>query len=160
VTWSQADAYCQWADGRLPTEAQWEYAARGPEGRRYPWGEEYDGPQLNSCDANCRYDWAEETVDDGYGDTAPVGSYPGGASWCGVLDMAGNAWEWMADWFGDYPSGQQTNPTGPPTGAGRTLRGDAADGTPAVSRAAARHGMTPERTYMYIGFRCALPADQ
>jgi formylglycine-generating enzyme required for sulfatase activity len=154
VKWPQANAYCEWVGAQLPTEAEWEYAARGPEGQRYPWGDEFVGTQLNICDASCENAWADETFDDGYSDIAPVGSYPGGASWCGALDIAGNVMEWTADWYGEYPSDRQVNPTGPSSGGLKVLRGDAADGTRAVSRSAARHGEQPDRVYKYIGFRC------
>ncbi len=160
VNWRQADGYCAWAGGRLPTEAEWEYAARGPEGRRFPWGDAYDGTKLNSCDINCGYNWAEEAFDDGYADTAPVRSYPSGASWCGALDLAGNVWEWMADRFGTYSSERQVNPTGPSSGTSHTSRGDSADGTRSVSRSAARHGMAANRTYQYTGFRCVVPSGE
>jgi Tol biopolymer transport system component len=160
VNWLQAQAYCEWAGGQLPTEAQWEYAARGPEGRRYPWGGEYDGTRLNACDVNCGYDWADEAFDDGYADTAPVGSYPGGASWCGALDMAGNVYEWIGDWYGEYAAGHQVNPTGPPSGTSHPVRGNAADGSRSISRTAARHGMSASRIYKYLGFRCVIPPGE
>lgn len=80
----------------LPTEEQWEYAAAGEARRIYPWGDEFDGTRLNFCDVNCPYSWKDTAVDDGYQYTAPVGNYTTGASWVGVLDMAGNVWEWTS----------------------------------------------------------------
>jgi formylglycine-generating enzyme required for sulfatase activity len=110
VTWHGAASYCEWAGGRLPTEAEWEYAARGPEGNLYPWG---------NVSPNC--DLAN------YGDCrrvlVQVGSRPAGASWCGALDMAGNVWEWVNDWFGPYSDLPQENPTGPTSGDVPVLRG-------------------------------------
>ncbi len=96
VSWYDANEFCEWRDARLPTELEWERAARGIEEFIYPWGNEFDGTKLNYCDANCPFDWNDETSNDGDELTAPVGSYPTGNSPYGVQDMAGNVWEWTS----------------------------------------------------------------
>jgi formylglycine-generating enzyme required for sulfatase activity len=144
VSWYGARAYCEWAGRRLPTEAEWEKAARGTEGQLYPWGEaQWD------CDKS-QYTWCD-------GQTLAVGSKPAGESPYGALDMAGNVWEWVADWYdaGYYEVSADTNPQGPASGDRRVLRGGSWAVHPAYGRAASRHALAPEETGDALGFRCA-----
>jgi formylglycine-generating enzyme required for sulfatase activity len=142
VSWYGARAYAEWVGGRLPTEAEWEYAARGPEGRIYPWGDDEptcDLAQYRGCS----------------GDTVPVDSLPNGASWCGALNMAGNVWEWVADWYdGDYYARSPSeNPGGPEYGSVRVVRGGSFNLTVNIVRCAYRFRYAPNRRSNYGGFR-------
>ena len=142
VNWYQAQEYCQWAGGRLPTESEWEKAARGIEGGYFPWGNDNPTNQFANFDRSM-------------GDTTRVGTYINGISPFGVLDMAGNVWEWVFDWWGYYDSGSTTNPSGPASGTYRVLRGGAWDSNPFFLLAAFRNGQLPEYAGYFVGFRCA-----
>jgi serine/threonine-protein kinase len=145
----------------LPTEAEWEYAAKGDTGLIYPWGNTFDGSQVNFCDVNCDESWSDKTIDNGHQESAPVGSFPGGTSWVGALDMAGNVWEWTWDWCEAYPSGPLVNPSGPDNGICKIIRGGAwaspPDGIRTTYRLIGSAEIGPTIRHPNIGFRCVLP---
>jgi formylglycine-generating enzyme required for sulfatase activity len=143
VSWYEAGAYARWRGGRLPTEAEWEFAARGPQSLVYPWGNEFDSGLCN--------------LEDSPG-SKPVGSYPAGASWVGAQDVAGNIMEWVQDWLGPYSADPAVDPTGPATGRVKVEKGGWWGSTFFVARSAYRHFEDPP-SYgdPHIGFRIVSP---
>ena len=156
VIWDDAQAYATWAGVQLPTEAQYEYAARGPQGNNYPWGgtATANDPNNGWDQTKCSNDYNSYSVGKG---TWPVGSFPAGASWCGAQDLVGNMYEWCMDWYGDYSATPVTNPTGPTTGVNRVLRGGCWSTGEAHLRGVYRAYLSSGFWwYGNVGFRCVV----
>ena len=147
VTWEGAAAYSLHHGLRLPTEAEWEYAARGPESRVYPWGDDWDATRCSNA----------ENMKPGT-TTVPVGSFATGASWCGALDMAGNAEQWCSDRYDEnyYAVSPPVDPAGPPTGRSRVRRGSCYDDDGRRCRSANRSFATLYVRVDFVGFRCVV----
>ena len=160
VTSLDAEKFCQWLSQkegrkyRLPTEAEWEYAARGLDDRSYPWGEELDQNfYANFADVNTAFAWRDESINDGFAETAPVGSFPRGSSPFGLEDLSGNVFEWCADFYEAYRGKDTVNRRGPNNGTQRIYRGGSWRSKSTSLRASARHFNNPNCSANDVGFR-------
>jgi formylglycine-generating enzyme required for sulfatase activity len=164
VSWFESAAHCESRGARLPTEAQWEYAARGPDSLIFPWGNKFDGTRLNFCDEHCLpvAPGFDINFDDGYRYTAPVGTYADGVSWVGAFDMSGNVWEWVSGLLWEYPyrpdDGREVDGNSD-TSSLRAIRGGAFIDMSVSVRAASRNQRMPVEQSIRFGFRCARTLD-
>lgn len=164
VNWFDARDFCSWRGARLPTEAEWERAAGFDPAMgikyTYPWGDIFDGTLLNFCDVNCTRNDRNTDFDDGFRDTAPVGTYPDGRSTIGLYDMVGNVLEWVSDWYDprSYQSSTDTNPLGPLEGEFKVVRGGSWLSPEDEVRVSGRGSFDPSVSRAHLGFRCAMTA--
>jgi formylglycine-generating enzyme required for sulfatase activity len=154
ITWFEAKAFCEARGARLPTEAEWEYAARGPDSLVYPWGNQFNRSLVNYCDVNCTFSWADRNFNDGYKNTAPVGSYLEGKSWVGALDMSGNVWEWVNTIYGQYPYATDDGREAGNDNMSHILRGGSFNNPTDNVRAVYRYHRNPDLVDFDLGFRC------
>lgn len=155
VTWEEALQYCKAADKRLPTEAEWEIAAKGGEENIYFWGNEAQSGKANFCDFHCDKKWKAKQFEDGFKTTAPVGSFsPNGY---GLHDMGGNVYEWVSDWYGKeyYGNSPTKNPKGPLKGERKVMRGGSWINYAVGTRPSDRTDAKPGKRLNFAGFRCA-----
>jgi formylglycine-generating enzyme required for sulfatase activity len=166
VSYLDAVKFCQWLSTRerrkyrLPTEAEWEYAAKGNDQRKYPWGNyEGRGDLANFADKNTVFAWSDREIDDGYPESSPVGAFPLGASPFGIEDMAGNVWEWCLDYFELYRGGPKTNPRGATNGTKRVYRGGSWKSRFSSLRTTVRSSNVPGFSCNDLGFRILCECD-